>query len=42
MPVKTLHTSSEAKKYYKSISYETLLASWLVGYYKTVGKSLCR
>ncbi|MEZ9408551.1 hypothetical protein [Vibrio lentus] len=30
MPVKTLHTSSEAKKYYKSISYETLLASWLL------------
>ncbi|MGF1721837.1 hypothetical protein L4D20_17555 [Vibrio kyushuensis] len=30
MPVKTLHTSSEAKKHYKSISYETLLASWLL------------
>ncbi|WP_180797727.1 hypothetical protein, partial [Vibrio parahaemolyticus] len=30
MPVRTLHTSSEAKKHYKSISYETLLASWLL------------
>ncbi|ANQ58808.1 hypothetical protein [Vibrio parahaemolyticus] len=30
MPLKTLHTSSEAKKHYKSVSYETLLASWLL------------
>ncbi|MEZ9420749.1 hypothetical protein BCT04_01395 [Vibrio breoganii] len=30
MPVKTLQTSTETKKHYKSISYETLLASWLL------------
>ncbi|MFM2588183.1 hypothetical protein [Vibrio sp. TBV020] len=30
MPVKTFHIPSETKKHYKSISYETLLASWLL------------